>query len=255
MSDPIRYTGERLVPGVKALNPMRVENLARFHFFMQQFSALAHAPDPRILDLGCGAGEGTAAVGQQGWQVWGVDLSPEAARFARAAYPAPNIAFASMDAGRLGFASRAFDAVVSIEVIEHLADPRSYLREAARVLKPGGLFVLSTPNQLRSSPTPGSMWPEHVHEYHPTELQALLEPFFSSVALWSEYVPVYEGNPARRAMRALAPFVKPLLPHWLRVRALPSLQAAIKSDLALEDVRFTRENIAEHPTLVALCTC
>lgn len=245
---PLHFTGERLVAGERWLQQMRVENLARFQFFVE------HAAGQMALDLGCGAGEGTAFLRRQtGWRVVGVDVAGDALAAAKQEYGAGGAAFACMDAGQLAFAGGSFDGVISVEVIEHLRLPEPYLAEAARVLRAGGLFMLTTPNRLRSSPTPGSLWPEHVREYDPDELSSLLRRVFKTVELWGEYVPVFEAHPARRLMRRLAPFVKPWLPHYLRVRALPVLQSTIKSDLSLGDVRFTQTGLAEVPTLVALC--
>ncbi len=243
-----KFTGERLVPGDDLLQPMRVENLARFKFFLER------AAGSYVLDLGCGTGEGSGYLARRGtWFVVGADIAHGALSVARSEYASAGLAFVQADATRLSFAARQFDAVISVEVIEHLVDPGPYLREVARVLKASGVFVLTTPNRLRSSPTPGSLWPEHVREFSPGELETLLRPHFSQVALWGEFVPIYEAHPARRLMRRLAPLVKPVLPRWLRVRALPAVQVAIKRELSLDDVRFTQDNLADRPTLVAVC--
>jgi len=244
----LQFTGERLIPGVKTLHPMFVENLARFDFFRK------HAQGSFILDLGCGVGDGTAFLSQQhGWHAVGVDIAPDAVYFARHQHGTSGVSFAQMDVQRLGFANGCFDSIVSVEVIEHIPNPDGYLAEAARVLRKGGLFMLTTPNRLRSSPTPNSLWPEHLREFNPHELTELLSTTFPQVELWGECIPLYEAHPLRKLVRKLAPFIKPLLPHWLRVRALPTLQTAIKADLSLQDVHFSQFNLKDLPTLVALC--
>lgn len=243
-----RFTGERLVPGNRWLAPMRVENLARFQFFCKRASGRW------ILDLGCGAGEGTAYLHQhRDWRVIGVDLAHEALVIAQQEYQESGAGFARADVQHLPFSQAHFDGVISVEVIEHIEDAQAYLQEVARVLRPGGIFMLTTPNRLRSSPTPGSLWPEHVREYSPTELYRILSAVFGRVELWGEHIPVYEIHPMRRLLRHLAPLVKPWLPHWLRVHALPIVQATIKSKLHLDDIRFTQVDLDEQPTLVAWC--
>jgi 2-polyprenyl-3-methyl-5-hydroxy-6-metoxy-1,4-benzoquinol methylase len=242
------FTGERLVPGDALLRPMRVENLARFEFFRQR------AAGPRTLDVGCGAGEGTAYLSRQtDWQVIGLDHDGATLKAAASASRDSRAQFFQGDACRLSFAERQFDSIISVEVIEHLSNPQDFLAEVRRVLRPGGLFVLTTPNRLRSSPTPGSLWPAHVREYSPAELESLLRPYFDTVRLWAQYVPVYEAHALRRLVRRLAPMAKPWLPQWLRIRALPGVQWLIKPQLEINDVRFTRDDVAAWSTLVAEC--
>lgn len=244
----LQFTGERLMPDIKTFAPMCVENLARFDFFQKQ----AHGS--LVLDLGCGVGEGTAFLNRQrGWRTVGVDIVHEAVRFAHHKQGRSGVSFVQMDVQCLGFADDCFDSIVSVEVIEHIPDPAVYLAEAARILRKGGLFMLTTPNRLRSSPTPGSLWPEHLREFSPQELTQLLSATFPQVELWGECIPLYEAHPVRKLVRKLAPFIKPLLPHWLRVRALPTLQTAIKADLTLQDVHFAQFDLEDLPTLVALC--
>lgn len=230
------------------LSPMRVENIARFNFFRMR------ANGSLFLDLGCGAGEGTNYLAsQEGWTVYGIDLAHDALAYAHRLYQNHGAKFIQMNAEKLAFRSECFDGIISVEVIEHIPDPKAYLEEACRILQKEGIFILTTPNKLRSSPTPGSLWPEHLREYTPEELLELIKPVFRQVELWGEEIPVYESHPLRRLVRKLAPFFKPILPHWIRIRALPAVQTAIKADIQLEDIRFTPSNIQEMPTLVAIC--
>lgn len=244
----MEFTGERLVPDSKILLPLRIENLARFHFFREQIQGI------QILDLGCGAGEGTGYLADSPFtQIFGVDISFRALITARQEYGKRVTGFVQMDIEHLALPDQLFDAIISVEVIEHVSDPVAYLGEAYRVVKSSGEFMLTTPNKLRSSPNPGSLWPAHRREYTPDQLAELLHKFYDSVELWGEYVPIYEGHPVRKLFRKLAPVIKPYLPHWIRIRALPILQTAIKPNLQIEDVVFTQENIEDLPTLVAIC--
>jgi SAM-dependent methyltransferase len=97
----------------------------------------------RILDAGCGTGGTTAELGRFG-EVFGVDQAWEALEPARGR-GLKHLARASIE--RLPFSDESFDAVTSFEVVYHLGvvDDRRALREARRVLKPGGLVMLRVP--------------------------------------------------------------------------------------------------------------
>lgn len=97
----------------------------------------------RVLDVGCGLGAGTREiqVRQTGALVVGINISPR--QLALCHHLAPDCRFACMDAARLGFADRSFDSVLSVEAAFHIRTREAFLREAARVLRPGGRIALS----------------------------------------------------------------------------------------------------------------
>jgi SAM-dependent methyltransferase len=109
----------------------------------------------RVLDLGCGEGQIARLALDKGAQhVVGIDGS--AAQIAEAARRAGGPAYLRGRAERLPFPAGSFDAVVTCLVLEHLADLDAALDEVARVLAPGGRFVLFTNHPLFQ--TPGSGW-------------------------------------------------------------------------------------------------
>jgi cyclopropane fatty-acyl-phospholipid synthase-like methyltransferase len=100
----------------------------------------------RVLDIGCGNGSLTAAWAKGGWDVTGVDLSEPGITHAKASHA--NIAFHRMPVGPElveHFGEGSFDAIVSAEVVEHLYAPRDLTQSAFRLLKDGGVLILTTP--------------------------------------------------------------------------------------------------------------
>jgi SAM-dependent methyltransferase len=103
-------------------------------------------PGAQILDAPCGAGDLTIARRDRGYQMVGADVD-------RGAAARLSDAFAAVDLSQpLPWPDRSFDAALSVEGVEHLENRHAYLRELARVLKPGGTLLLTTPNivSLRS---------------------------------------------------------------------------------------------------------
>jgi 2-polyprenyl-6-hydroxyphenyl methylase/3-demethylubiquinone-9 3-methyltransferase len=98
-----------------------------------------------VLDLGCGNGAFTALLREAGFEVTGCDLSASGIALAQQQFP--DIPFFQHDLSQALPEHHAgrYDAVVSMEVIEHLLLPRILVKNALLALRPGGLFVLSTP--------------------------------------------------------------------------------------------------------------
>jgi 2-polyprenyl-6-hydroxyphenyl methylase/3-demethylubiquinone-9 3-methyltransferase len=117
-------------------------NASHMHrHFMPQVFALAGElkPGTRVLDVGCGNGFTCGEFLKRGCTVVGIDLSEQGIAQARRAHSRGRFEVLQ----RLGEAP--FDLVVSTEVVEHLYDPRSYVRGCFAALKPGGDFICTTP--------------------------------------------------------------------------------------------------------------
>lgn len=138
-----------------------------------------------VLEVGCGSGYGTRYLLDQGArEVVGGDPSARAIAYAVQHYGKGRLHFLCLDGLRLPFRARAFDLVLSLEVLEHVSNAEALVAECHRVLKDNGTFICSTPNKAASSAdrrTPRARY--HVREFYPGELRALLEHYFGEVSL------------------------------------------------------------------------
>jgi 2-polyprenyl-3-methyl-5-hydroxy-6-metoxy-1,4-benzoquinol methylase len=102
------------------------------------------SPPLRVLDVGCGEGQLTAAIADAGHQVLGVDVAEEPLRRARSRHAGLELRCVE-PSGEWPLADASFDVVWSGETIEHVADTARWLSELRRVLRSGGSLILSTP--------------------------------------------------------------------------------------------------------------
>jgi len=105
----------------------------------------------RILDAGCGIGAYVRALRSLTDAVYGVDIDEE--KIAEASRDLPNLVVASVE--HLPFPTNSFDVILSHETIEHVHDDAQAIREAYRVVRPGGRIVLFCPNRLYPFETHG----------------------------------------------------------------------------------------------------
>jgi SAM-dependent methyltransferase len=160
-------TGERTVPGVPEENYW-------FRRHEAVYAALRErCADAIVLEAGCGEGYGADLLGGVASAVLALDYDPVTAAHVVRRYP--RVAVARADLVALPVRDGGCDALVSLQVIEHLWEQERFLRECHRVLRPGGALMLSTPNRLTFSPgrdTP--LNPFHTRELAPAELADLV---------------------------------------------------------------------------------
>jgi 2-polyprenyl-6-hydroxyphenyl methylase / 3-demethylubiquinone-9 3-methyltransferase len=166
---------------------LRAESRLRNPWVLEKIRE-ALGPQPRaVLDIACGAGFLSNALAAAGHSVTGVDLSAESLDVARRHDATGGVRYLAMDAHELSFPDASFDVVCSMDFLEHTERPEVIVRQAARLLRPGGLVFFHTFNRNPLSYVvviKGVEWfvrntPEHMHVYplfiRPAELQAWLE--------------------------------------------------------------------------------
>jgi SAM-dependent methyltransferase len=181
MSTPIEHTGERMVPESSSGYTLW-EHLYRYQF------ATRYIKGRNVLDIACGEGYGTFALQAAGAvSVIGMDVSEETCQHARSKY---DIDARVADATAIPLDNDTLDVVVSFETIEHITEPDQFLRECARILRPAGTLVISTPNVDAFNPgRSAENNPYHCSEMTREEFCAALARHFDSFELYCQ-VPV-----------------------------------------------------------------
>jgi SAM-dependent methyltransferase len=164
-------TGERTAPGIPSENYWFRRHVAAYRF-------AAGVVGGTVLDAGCGEGYGSEILRPSARKVVSLDLDAPTLTHARSRYPSAS--FVRSDLDELPLARSSVDGIVALQVIEHLAAPEGFVREARRVLRPEGVLVVSTPNRATF---PAGLNPFHVRELEARELSELLAGEFSEVRL------------------------------------------------------------------------
>jgi glycosyltransferase involved in cell wall biosynthesis/SAM-dependent methyltransferase len=174
-NDQSLWTGERFVVGRSG--EIEFEHYGRY-LFATQFCA-----DKEVLDIACGEGYGSYVLAQAAKSVVGVDIDRPTVDRASRLYSSDRLTFAPGSCTAIPAADAAFDVVVTFETIEHIAEHDAFLAEVRRVLRPGGLIIISTPDRDVYSPPGKEPNPFHVFEFTLKEFDEKLSAFFSHVSI------------------------------------------------------------------------
>jgi 2-polyprenyl-3-methyl-5-hydroxy-6-metoxy-1,4-benzoquinol methylase len=159
------------------------QDRARVAYFRQRPTRLErYRPNEtrggHLLEVGCGSGILLQEAAARGWKTDAVELSPPLAARAQANNPAAGI-FAG-DISDYDAAGRTYDAIICLDVLEHVLSPRDMLDRCHELLKPRGLLMLQTPNaQSLRFRLQGKAWSmldpqQHLHLFSARALEALL---------------------------------------------------------------------------------
>ena len=149
--------------------------------------AQRYAAGKKVLDLACGEGYGSYFLSQTAKSVLGVDISTESVTHAQETYKRPNLAFCTGSIIAVPpEAGNAFDVIVCFEALEHIAEQDELLAEVKRLLTPGGMFIVSTPNKPVYSEQGTRQNPYHVKELDFSEFEVLLRQSFEHLTFYGQ---------------------------------------------------------------------
>jgi 2-polyprenyl-3-methyl-5-hydroxy-6-metoxy-1,4-benzoquinol methylase len=160
---------QRMLGLIMYLHPARRADL--------DFSVM-HVPfkeNGRLLEIGCGSGTMLHIMQNLGWQAEGIEVDPVGVEVARA--KGLNVHLGDVYSKQ--YEDNSFDAITLSHVIEHVHDPLALMRECARILKPGGIISMVTPNTASFGHLVyKSSWlhldpPRHLHIFNPAPLASL----------------------------------------------------------------------------------
>ena len=168
---PLDFTGERMTSDIAGQ--------IAFEHYHRYCLARDLAVGRDVLDVAAGEGYGSALLADVARSGGGVELDAASVKHAREAYPRENLRFLEGDATRMPLPDACVDMVVSFETLEHLGDHDRFLSEVRRVLRPGGLFLVSTPDRDVYSAPGQPKNPYHVLELTQPEFAQLLSAHFT----------------------------------------------------------------------------
>lgn len=255
---------ERIVPGTIEWESYYANHISRYQFAKEQIEQIVAT---NVLDAACGVGYGSFFLAaNERIHITAVDRSQEALGIASKNFTRKNIHFLEDDCHTLANASAKapFDCIVSFETLEHLPHPELFIKNCYQNLLEGGRLIISTPNQLVSSPDGKLDWEYHEKEYTPEELITILSNSgFSSIRLYGQQMTLIgklrdqvraelnkiNSNPFTRAGRKIQQLLKGH--QFTAVLPEQAEDFEIKSFTSPEEI--SKEGIKGPFVLIAVC--
>jgi O-antigen biosynthesis protein len=172
---PTSFGGERLSSAVSGQ--------AYIEHYHRYLLAREFCRDRDVVDVAAGEGYGTALLAQVARSAIGIELDAAVVEAARAGFSHPNLRYLAGDARAIPLADGCADVVVSFETIEHLDGQERFLDECRRILRPGGLLIISTPDRAEYDRRQAAPNPYHVKELDEAEFTAMLRARFAETRM------------------------------------------------------------------------
>lgn len=174
----LKFTGERLMTEIYEY--WSIEHLHRYALALNLISK------KKVLDIASGEGYGTFLMSDVADKIVGVDISEAAVTHASNKYQKFNLSFLKGSATQIPLENSSVDVVVSFETIEHHKEHDKMMQEINRVLIPGGILIISSPDKKYYSDLPKYNNPFHVKELYADEFYQLVKKYFSNVLMLNQ---------------------------------------------------------------------
>jgi O-antigen biosynthesis protein len=174
-SSPFAFSGERLTADCSG--QLEIEHYHRY------LLAREFCRDVDVLDIAAGEGYGTALLAQVAKLAVGIEIDANVVAAAQREFVRPNLRFVQGDARAIPLANGCIDVAVCFETLEHVKEQDMLLAELRRVLRPGGLLIISTPDRDIYSPVGTPPNPYHRRELSRSEYEHILSKYFKNCTL------------------------------------------------------------------------
>jgi len=180
-SDFTEFMRERYVPGTWS-------KIAEYEHVPRYALATNVVKGKAVLDFGCGTGYGAAKLAAHAASVTGLDIDTAAIRWATATHRSTNLKFVCLADLGASLPAASFDVITCFEMIEHVdhATQKAVIASFARLLKPDGVMLISTPNPETTKLYGAN--PYHIREMNEAELHELVSPHFNAVQVLRQHV-------------------------------------------------------------------
>ena len=174
----LEFTGERYVSGLTG--QIQHEHYHRYLF------ASRYSVDRIVFDIACGEGYGCHLLAQVASRVIGGDVDIDTIRYAESQYSSPKLKFVACNATAIPLNTASVDVVTSFETIEHFQNHETFLAEIARILRPDGLLIISSPNHPVYTAQDKYENPYHIREVDREQFRSALLAQFPNVTIFEQ---------------------------------------------------------------------
>ena len=178
----LQAAGERFLPWMED-TIINYEHLHRYGF------AKEFVEGKKVLDLACGEGYGSAILAEKAEEVIGIDINEVVIKHACTKYVKDNLKFMKSSMTEVAIEeNKLFDVIICFEALEHIEEQNKAIAEVKRLLKDGGVFIVSMPNKYIYSDLSNCKNPWHKKELYFDEFKGLLKSNFNHAVFYGQKV-------------------------------------------------------------------